>query len=375
MRNRLHTSVSGAVIVNALVFLIIACAFALSHLDADRYYRTVQEDELLEWATFWAFVLAASLSIQAALLEWRDRQALPWFLSGIAVFCLFVALEEISWGQRIFGYRPPVYFLDQNYQQEFNLHNVVETRLRKLALQAVILGYGVFLPLLQLAPKVGPLLDRLRVVAPPLGLVPVFLAAYALYAWYPLRHMGEWVELILGLGFLFPALLAVFNYRTTSNAGESGKPPARIYLISATAVISLGFLTTVATRHQAQTHPGNVTAVRAELRALGTDFRSGKLRHRCGLHKRLYTFVRQYGQDYLFDGTFSNLVAQGLPQERADFFLDPWNSPYWVRDSCASRSEPRTTFVYSLGPNRRRDSTRYEILDDDIGEYIRPARR
>jgi hypothetical protein len=37
---------------------------------------------------------------------------------------LFVALEEISWGQFAFGYSVPDYFILNNRQQESNLHNL-----------------------------------------------------------------------------------------------------------------------------------------------------------------------------------------------------------------------------------------------------------
>ena len=127
-------------------------------------------------------------------------------------------------------------------------------------------------------------------------------------------------------------------------------------------MFALSFVTTLAARLQSQAHPGNVAAVQGELRALVADFHSGKLRHRCGLHKRLYTFVRQYDQDYLFEGMYSKLVAQGLPKERAEFFLDPWNSPYWVQ--CTKKGRKRFEYVYSFGPNRRRESTEWEILGE-----------
>ena len=83
-----------------------------------------------------------------------------------------------------------------------------------------------------------------------------------------------------------------------------------------------------------------------------------------------YTFQEKYAQTYLFEGNFSALQSQGLPEERAEFFLDPWNSPYWIRDRCDSDSGERFVFVYSFGPNRRRDSSRTEILGDDIGTYV-----
>lgn len=44
-------------------------------------------------------------------------------LAGTA--CLLFALEEISWGQRLFGWQTPALFAESNYQGETNLHNRV----------------------------------------------------------------------------------------------------------------------------------------------------------------------------------------------------------------------------------------------------------
>ena len=94
------------------------------------------------------------------------------------------------------------------------------------------------------------------------------------------------------------------------------------------------------------------------------------MRTSCGLHKRLFTFVRQQDVEALEQGSFAALVEQGLPEERSRFFLDPWNSPYWVRDSCGEDRRRRRIFVYSFGPDRMRDSTDWEIGGDDVGEIV-----
>jgi len=365
MQHQLRIGTGGAAVTNVVVFLCVAFAALLHELDSDLYYLSVQEDEYLEWATFWAFLGAGMLNFMAALRYWRGQCRVPWFLTGVALFCVFVALEEISWGQRIFGYRPPEYFLDRNFQQEFNLHNIVDTQFRQLALSTVILGYGVLLPGLFRVAASGRLLSRIGVVSPPIGLVPVFLATYILYVWYPWSHTGEWVEFTLGIGFLVTGTLA-------SRPLESAPAtiPLRVPLVMCITVVALGLVTAVVVRHQRQVHPGNVDAVRSELIALKRDFESGRVSIRCGTHKRLYTFVREYYQTYLEVGAFSQLTMQGMPRERAAFFLDPWNSPYWIRDRCASGGNPATAFVYSMGPNRRRDSGRTEIREDDLGEFL-----
>ena len=98
--------------------------------------------------------------------------------------------------------------------------------------------------------------------------------------------------------------------------------------------------------------------------------RGGKLARSCKLHKRLYTYVEKYQVGELRELEFSRLSGPGVPQERVEFFLDPWNSPYWIRDRCTRDKKRRSTFVYSLGPNRRRDSSRWEIRGDDLGSYL-----
>ncbi len=101
------------------------------------------------------------------------------------------------------------------------------------------------------------------------------------------------------------------------------------------------------------------------------DFASRRVRSGCGVHKRLYTFATEYGQRDLFAGEFARLTDQGLPDQRAAYLLDPWNYAYWLRDACAEGERQRTAYLYSFGPNRRRDSTKWEIRGDDIAVYLR----
>ncbi|MFQ5609844.1 MAG: hypothetical protein ACE5F8_06195 [Woeseiaceae bacterium] len=375
VENPLRAGKPGAILANAVIFLIVAFAALLNELNPDQYYLSVQEDEYIEWATVWAFLIAGIFNFVAAARQRKTAGSMPWFLAGVGLFCIFVLLEEISWGQRIIGYRPPEYFLDQNFQQEFNLHNVVDTSYRKLALATVIAGYGVFLPLALLVPVFRRLFDNLGVVAPPLGFAPAFAATFLVYEIYPWRFAGEWVECLLGLGFMFTSLVAARHFRHHDHDGESSWRSHLRPLGFVALVFVFGWVAALGARYERQVHPGTLAAVDSELAALKNDFESGKVRRGCGVHKRLYTFVRDYDEDYLMIGAFAGLVDQGLPEQRAEFFLDPWNSPYWIRDRCASRGNPRTMFVYSLGPNRRRDSTRDEILGDDIGEYLGYRRR
>ena len=372
MNNRFSSAdISAFLISNILVLGIVAYASTLESGYPDFYYFTIQEDEYLEWSSFWAFLLAAVAYIRTAANYRTATRRLPWFLYGVALFCFIVAMEEISWGQRLFGYRPPTYFLAHNYQQEFNFHNVVDTDYRKLALTSVIVGYGILLPLAARFSFLKIWFERIGIIAPSITLLPAYVGTFLVYSLYPWSHSGEWVELMLGLSFLFSTLPVPLD---DSDDGQTPKnrrfDSTKITAIAFVVVLGLGLISGAVSRAQRNAHPTNLQAAKNEVEAIARDFKSGLARSRCNLHKRLYTFVEEYEQTNLLKGSYSGLQSQGLPKERAEFFLDPWNSPYWIRDRCDRQSNKRLIFVYSFGPNRRRDSTRTEILDDDIGATI-----
>ena len=294
----------------------------------------------------------------------------PWYLYGIALFCFVVAMEEISWGQRLLGYQPPTYFLEHNYQQEFNLHNVVESDFRRFA-KLVIIGYCIVLPLAGQSSYLKSWFERLGIVAPTIALVPAFAGTFLVYYLYPWSHSAEWVELMLGLSLLFSAVPMPRDYSDENQSLNDHRfGSSTITAAAFVAVIGLGLISGAYSRAQRDAHPANLQAARIEAGAIAHDFESGLVITSCNLHKRLYTFVIQYGATNLYKGSYAGLQSQGLPEERAEFFLDPWNSPYWIRDRCDRQTDRRVTFIYSFGPNRRRDSTRTEIHGDDIGSYI-----
>ena len=360
-----------ALVANLLLLGFLGAFAWLEASYPDIYYRSVQEDQALEWASFWSFFVAAAVF---ALAAWRQRRrtgALPWFLAGLALFCVFVAMEEISWGQRVFGHRPPDYFLAQNYQQELNLHNIASVDLRLNVFRSIILGYGVLLPLLALVPFARRLLDRLAIVPPPVELTPSMFAMFWLHLWYPWKFTGEIIECALGFGFLFVAIANAGEF-SQRRVGNSLKQAASLV----TLVAVLAFSTAWWSQNRQSGDPANLTLARAETEALKNDLielaeaRGKPAISKCGLHKRVYTFVetKKYARP-LARGSFTGLADRGLPEARAEFFLDPWNSPYWIRDRCDKENGRRVVFVYSFGPNRSRDSSRWEILGDDIGGY------
>ncbi|WP_269159540.1 hypothetical protein [Modestobacter sp. VKM Ac-2984] len=88
------------------------------------YYAFVKEDRVLEWLQFFLFAAAAGYGLLAARrYRSSDKLASALFLTyGLAL--VFVAGEEISWGQRVLHITTPASLESANRQNELNLHNI-----------------------------------------------------------------------------------------------------------------------------------------------------------------------------------------------------------------------------------------------------------
>lgn len=364
---------------NALMLLPLAVFAALDRQPPDLFYRSVQEDEILEWATFWGFLGAAVIQVQLGARQWRATRRRPWFGAGVALFCSFVALEEISWGQRVVGFRPPAFFLEHNLQQELNVHDVVDDELRQAAFLGLLLAYGVALPLCGVVPALRRALERLAVVLPPLGLVPAFAASALVYVAHPFDFSGEVVECAIALGFLFAALAGTRRMGRASPAPRAAVWPATnaaLFGLGALALLALAAANAWWSNARRAAQPERIEMARSELLALRDDFHGelrradGQLPSTCGLHERLYAYKRKYRHEFLGRGEFAALRQRGLHDARAQYLLDPWNTPYWLRDRCGEGL--RQVTLYSFGPNRRRDSGPWELAGDDVGVVLFP---
>lgn len=90
--------------------------------DLQTYILLTREDGLVENLTAVAFFLAGLLLFAMALAERSGFQRGIYMLGGLVM--TFACGEEISWGQRIFGFATPDFLMDVNNQGEFNVHNI-----------------------------------------------------------------------------------------------------------------------------------------------------------------------------------------------------------------------------------------------------------
>jgi len=280
-----------------------------------------------------------------ATTTWSQRslRVLTWLSwLGLGSFCLFVAGEEISWGQRLLGFRPPALFLENNFQQESNLHNLLKDVLdTRWMVFLVCVSYGM------LAPYAAHVTRFPRVLAAPLSLLPWFVAVAWLEFSYPYELVGELAELMLGLLFLSDLLTRQAEQTARQHTeGELGAHPrasarsAGVQLFAlavAVACLPLNELSLRDNTAELVAHTERDLGALAARMQSGDTLRSSLFRKR-EVHKRLYTAVK----------------AGYVELERERFYLDAWNSPYWISFERGSEGKGRV-LLYSFGPNRRRD--------------------
>jgi hypothetical protein len=338
----------GAVLLHALLCTWVLTMVGLAGWDEARYDALVQEDRWVEWTTVLLFLAAAVAFSAFAVSRRRLGDA------AVGLFCIVAAGEEISWGQRVVGFTPSRTFLERNTQQEANLHNLIEAFGQpKWSLVAVIVAYGVLIPMLWRTEPGRRVLDRIGVSASPPPVAFWFLVSSLLLVWYPVRFTGEWVEAMVGALFLISAPLRPLPLVATLSGAFGGA------LIAQNA------------RASAAADPAALACAREETRAVLeavlSDSSSNILQRRGSTHRRLYTLWREADLDpELF--TPLHAVECGESSARAlsrrEYGVDPWGTAYWVRVG-PERAEPRRVTVYSFGPNRRRDSNDAGANDGD----------
>lgn len=193
-----------------LLPLVGAVVVAATRVDKGLFHFVTAEDRLLEWGQFGGYAVAMVFGFAVAALLFRaDRRLTAAFYLLVALGCLFVAGEEISWGQRILGLETPESLEEINRQEEISVHNItsIET-LFKLA--ELIVGFagsvGVWVLLWK---RSGNLTARERLFVPPLFLTATFFAIFVFRLFrvliyskqkFTVVEYTEWPEFCLALG-------------------------------------------------------------------------------------------------------------------------------------------------------------------------------
>ena len=232
-----HQALALAVVPILIVLTMTAMVPAF-----DLFVWVTAEDSLMEWLQFLMVFLAGMLLARHGVRLARVRQRLAAVLAlTLAAGLIFIAGEEIAWGQRLFGFGTPAALEAVNYQSETTIHNI--SSLHQAFIYAVMLG--------GLAAAAAPLAwwalagQRSRsaltdMVVPPLCLIPAFIMPFSYrltrmvvsledqfpHLEFHITKFSEVTELCLYFGVFWFAWLNVrrFGQRHLADAPAAHRP-------------------------------------------------------------------------------------------------------------------------------------------------------
>lgn len=350
-----------------LLIFISALIFFFGTYFPKIFYALMQEDYIAEWLTFYLFSFSGIIILIHLYFAIREKTygwVSPDFLIPliIAMFCLVVAGEEISWGQRIFAFKPPDFFLEKNYQQELNIHNLfkgngiwgisVES---KHLVMLISFSYGIFFPVFTRYFVSAKNLSR---HFPAFYMMPFFVMVIIMEQIYPIKFTGEACEMFLGFIFLIH-IFDTYCLNTIKKHPffQTYQLSIMIFFIALLGVITAPLLKSLSNKFLVDTE----ATIQNELALIQDDFldpltKKQKIFKKRKVHKRVYTAIEQNYFRFLEKSRFLGNEKNSTGSKK--YYLDTWNSPYWIYYN----REKKVVIFYSFGSNRKRDSN----FDQDI---------
>lgn len=180
------------------------------------------EGGLFEWGSFF---IAFTLSGFALLVYFHSRRHKIFsrrrrkFILVIAIMAYLLAMEEISWGQHIFGFESVSFFEQNNMQNETNLHNLVSAELLNLALHTFIYLMFIIIPLIiyfkpSIATYSASIRGKTTIYLPSLHNVLMFCFASGLQAYFLPKTMVDTIVLWACLLMMFILIICKPKYRS-----------------------------------------------------------------------------------------------------------------------------------------------------------------
>ena len=113
-----------SLVTRVLIFINIAWII-IAIIDTPSAIIMTGEDRIIQWLQFIFLLLTAlyCFNIGKGYGKFHQQKLISIGFYIFLIMTLFLAFEEISWGQRIFGFKTPEYIREINAQNELTLHN------------------------------------------------------------------------------------------------------------------------------------------------------------------------------------------------------------------------------------------------------------
>lgn len=169
------------------------------------YKIYTMEDGIAEIIQVFLYLTAFVYCLKVTKKLWQTDQKIIGAMYWVVLIGLFFMIgEELSWGQRIFGWETSETLREINKQEETNLHNIHGVGSTFKWLQMVAGAYGTILPLLLLSMDVFKRNKFFSYVIPHYTLIPFFAP---LFFWRIFRNFfdmskAEFDQIAKGLYFV-----------------------------------------------------------------------------------------------------------------------------------------------------------------------------
>ena len=205
------TSWNRIIVISAINILILAGFVLWTEIDGQSVVEMSEEDGPVENLSSIFFLLSSICFVIAARRSdfLKRKKEIPRYLMiGLWALLMFIfAGEEISWGQRVFGFATPEVLGEMNTQDELNIHNIkfVDSFMggKFRYLSVMMIATGLLIPLAALTRRGKQLIQTTAFPVAPLVYATLFVGAYLYGFWYSgqladARH-AEVRELLMGI--------------------------------------------------------------------------------------------------------------------------------------------------------------------------------
>lgn len=213
-------------LISLLPFIVALIGASTALLGKSAYKAFTGEDGIAETFQVIFYVASFVMSSMVTIGYWRRGERMLSFLYLIFTLGLFFLIgEELSWGQRIFGWQTSDSYASINKQEETNLHNVYGVGSTFKWVQMLVGAYGTLMPLILLRWKNASIFPRqIGAIVPHYSLIGYFAL---LFVWRIFRNFveppqdfyfvvseyNEVLELTLSMGFFFFLLFYIRKLR------------------------------------------------------------------------------------------------------------------------------------------------------------------
>ncbi len=218
---------SSKIAVFIFPLIVIICLVPLWLLHYDLYERLFDEDHIFENLQVLFYFLSFSAALFIGIRFFKVGNDLFSFLYLVLAFALFViAMEELSWGQRIFGIPTPAYFKVNNFQEELTIHNLGRTGHYFHLIYTVVGFVGAFAWLVLPARMKINYSTIVSFFVPSWYLASYFLPVFLIYLYFVIcAYLGEFflplnfkeqepAELLMSLGLLLFLIINIHRIYT-----------------------------------------------------------------------------------------------------------------------------------------------------------------